>query len=837
MSEDLAKMVSSFQGTLIAEKSSSIVFQFIPESPEKRSDLVRAFQSSLHLLHRLAEFRLTRDANEQRSWSLQFGIASSQSHSSIEAKALADHLSQFAQSDQVVVDHHSFESIRSSVIDHWNLLESEADYGQTSQIIYRNQTPQVTLPNELKSKCYQLSSPHLASDELLCLYYIGVIPTTLTQEPIPVLRLYSPKPLPLPMIANASESNNQAQEMVLGRYTLQSVLGVGGMGQVWRARDTFGNPAALKMMLPGSAAAEGQIERFQREAEIMSKLPHHNICRIFEVGESGGISYIAMELVQGLTLHELLHVPAKESDPQSTTNISSLVRHITEAKKRPTEEGEKRKGTNRVLPIEMTLSVMGKMCDAIQFAHDHNILHRDLKPGNIMIREDGEPVVMDFGLGKLEKDEKNKDLSLTMDGAMLGTMQYMSPEQAMSSHTVDSRADVYSLGAILYEMLTGHHHFTVTGSLLQDAQKLQDYQPPSLASYNNSIEKDLEMVVMKSLHPEPDRRYRTPAALRADLERYLHGEAVTAKPVTFVDVIRRMYRRNKPLTIVSIASVFALFGLAIYAYVQVQQEKNVALQEKANAQENAQKAIEALSLAKQKEAEAQSALKKLAEEKKAAEASKNEAILARKIAEEKNSLAIKALEDKEKAEYLSDQFKTDAETKNQQLAQTEEEKQQLQKERENLKRDNQKLKKVQQQSQGDSEADIDQLMATEFPAIKLEISRARNFDPMFTMRITRDLSGIASRATNYTEPRLLLGKAYFSGGSFPEAITAFTQVLQTMSKSKDAQIQAPLAKAFFNTLQTNTKVERDFFDETKGKVEIDYKSFVTAWKSMSREDA
>jgi serine/threonine protein kinase len=837
MSEDLAKMVLPFNGTFVSGKKNSIIFQFTSDSPEKRTDLISTYQASLHILHRLAGFRITRDPTEQRSWSLQFGISSAHSRDLNEALTLAENLSAFAQPDQIIVDHDSFQSIHLSSIENWSLIESNADYGQTSQIIYRNQTPEVALPEELKSKCYQLSTPHLPTDEFLCFYYIGVMPAA-GVAPAPILRLYSPKPLPLPVLSNEAGEPVQTQEMVLGRYTLQSVLGVGGMGQVWKARDTFGNPAALKMMLPGSAAAEGQIERFRREAEIMSKLPHHNICRIFEVGEAGGISYIAMELVEGLTLHELLHVQTDDSNPQSTSNISSLVRHITEEKKRPLAEGEKRKGINRVLGVEIAISVMGKMCDAIQFAHDHNILHRDLKPGNIMIREDGEPVVMDFGLGKLEKDEKTKDLSLTMEGAMLGTMQYMSPEQAMSSHTVDSRADVYSLGAILYEMLTGHHHFKVTGSLLQDAQTLQDYHPPSLSTLNGSIEKDLEMVVMKALHPEPDRRYRTPAALRADLERYLHGEAVTAKPVTFLDVLRRMYRRNKPLTIVSVASVLTLVFGTGYSLVQISQEKNIALTEKQRAEESAQRAIDALTLAKQKEAEALKASELAQKEKENAE----EALRNMKKAQREREEVAAA---KRLAEELNEKIKFEAESEKlkytEQLAQSEEEKEKLaqERERENERRRKieEKLKNIVQQAKGENDAEAEQIMLSEFPVLKQEIGRSRGFDPMFTLRLTQNISSIATRTTRYIEPRFLLGKTHFANGNFPEAFTAFTQVMQNLNQSKDSTIQGPLARSFFKLLQNNCKVDRDFFDETKGKVEIDHRSFKKEWGNMSKEDA
>ena len=838
---DLSQMIRSYDATIISEEQSPLFIQFTENS---HSSLLNAIQGSLYLLHRLAEFRSTRDSLERPQWSLQFGMATSaDSNLSMEtshqrALQIASDLSRFALKDQIVIDHLSFLTIQKDLLDPWSLKEMETDYAETSQILYHQKSPELQLPQDLQKKSYQLSSPTIAKEDSPCFYYIGLIPSPLESTYLPVLRIYSQKPLPVEETIEESKSSPQSDSVTLGRYTLETVLGVGGMGQVWRARDRFGNAAALKMMLPGNASAEGQIERFRREAEIMSKLPHHNICRIFEVGEAQGVSYIAMELVEGLTLHELLHLPISEQESKSSATLTSLLRQIQSERMRLKQAGEKPKATTRFLSVEMTLPIIGKMCDAIQFAHDHNILHRDIKPGNIMIREDGEPVVMDFGLGKLDNDEKGKDLSLTMEGAMLGTMQYMSPEQAMSSHTVDSRADVYSLGAILFEMLTGKHHFAVSGSLLQDAQKLQDYQPPSLSSYVNTIEKDLEMVVLKALHPEPDRRYRTPAALRADLDRYLHGEAVTAKPVTFFDVIRRMYRRNKPVTIVSLAAIVALLGSGIYSYVQVISALDAKTISEEKEKEKTIEALEAKKIAEEQKIAAQEA-KKIAEQKT------NEAEEAKKIAEQRLSDLTKALEEKEtaenkknEAEALAKKAESDADLNEQIIAKQGEKYENLLKEKELLaaefKKNSQKKTEVDKKM---TEEQISLMLATELPKIKKEICNSSSFDPMFNLRIARFLTPIAATAPKYLEPSLLLGKLYFSNGNFSEAFGYFIPTIEKLENFKDSTIQAPLARNFFSLLETYIKVDRDFFDETKGTVEIDHRAFVESWKTHSEEDA
>ncbi len=838
---DLSQMISSYGGTVISEEQSPIFIQFTENS---NSTLLNAIQSSLYLLHRLAEFRSTRDSLELPQWNLRFGIATSaEATLSIEtnhqrALQIASDLSLFALKDQIAIDHLSFLTLQEDLLDPWSLKEMETNYAETSQILYHQKSPELLLPQELQKKSYQLSSPTISPNDSPCFYYIGLIPSPLESTYLPVLRIYSQKPLPVEENLEESKSSQKSDSVTLGRYTLETVLGVGGMGQVWRARDTFGNPAALKMMLPGNASAEGQIERFRREAEIMSKLPHHNICRIFEVGEDKGVSYIAMELVEGLTLHEILHLPISEQDSKSSATLTSLLRQIQSERTRLKQAGEKPKGTTRFLSVEMTLPIIGKMCDAIQFAHDHNILHRDLKPGNIMIREDGEPVVMDFGLGKLDNDEKGKDLSLTMEGAMLGTMQYMSPEQAMSSHTVDSRADVYSLGAILYEMLTGKHHFAVSGSLLQDAQKLQDYQPPSLSSYVNTIEKDLEMVVLKALHPEPDRRYRTPAALRADIDRYLHGEAVTAKPVTFIDVIRRMYRRNKPVTIVSIAAIVTLLGSGIYSYVQVISALSAKTISEQKEKEKTIEALEAKKNAEEQKIAAQEA-KKIAEQKT------SEAEDAKTIAEQRLSDLTKAIEEKETAEVakkaaeeLAKKAESEAKRTNNIIAKQEEKYDKLLEEKdllaEEYKKNQQKKTEVDKKM---SEEQISLMVASELPRIKKEICNSRYFDPMFNLRILKFLTPVAAQAPQYLEPTLLLGKLYFSNGNFPEAFSYFTQTMEKLEKSKDSTTQAPIVRNFFYLLETYIRVDRDFFDETKGTVKIDYRAFIESWKTLSDEDA
>ena len=201
------------------------------------------------------------------------------------------------------------------------------------------------------------------------------------------------------------------------------------------------------------------------------------------------------------------------------------------------------------------------MCDAVQFAHEHGVLHRDLKPGNILLREDGEPLVADFGLAKLKSSEGSRRSHLT--GHVVGTLENMAPEQAESSKDVDERADVYSIGTILYQMLTGRRHFEATGNIVNDGQALKTHEPGRLRTFNAQIHPDLEIITLKALRNDPAERYRNVAALRADIDHYRRGEVISAKPVSLVDLLKKLVVRNKVVSGVIGASVFVIVSGAL----------------------------------------------------------------------------------------------------------------------------------------------------------------------------------------------------------------------------------------------------------------------------------
>jgi serine/threonine-protein kinase len=308
-------------------------------------------------------------------------------------------------------------------------------------------------------------------------------------------------------------------------YEVQAELGRGGMGVVYKARHLrLGRAVALKMLLAGAYASPDELARFQREAEAVAALHHVNVVQIYDVGDYEGQPYFTMEFVEGGSL------------------------------------AEKLAGTP--LPVRPAAALVATLAGAVQAAHQGGILHRDLKPGNILLTADGTPKITDFGLAR-----KLDQAGLTRTGTTLGTPSYMAPEQARGNpDAVAPAADLYALGAILYEMLTGRPPFcaeTVAETLLQVLS--QDPVPPS--RLNASVPRDLETICCKCLHKEPKLRYSTAAAVADDLNRYLRGEAIAARPEGRLERLARRVRRKPVLSAALAASTLfavALFGCGLW---------------------------------------------------------------------------------------------------------------------------------------------------------------------------------------------------------------------------------------------------------------------------------
>lgn len=352
----------------------------------------------------------------------------------------------------------------------------------------------------------------------------------------------------------------------IGDYRVLKRLGRGGMGEVLLAENDLGNKIAIKMLGNGGSVPEKHLARFRREAHTLSMLQHRNISRIHAVGEHEGNPYIAMEHVQGVSLSRLLRFLAS---PTLSTTGQSAERHsedlstiITQVERTSSEHevvsqiAPRAQGPGRILPLQQSLAIVVRLCEAVQYAHERGVYHRDIKPSNIIVRRDGEPVLLDFGVAKL-RNEANDELTLT--GQLFGTVEYMSPEQALSSKDADERSDVYSIGAVLYELVTGRKHFVASGSLVNDAKRLEHHEPIYPRHHSRRIDKDLQAVILKALSPDPNRRYRSARQLGQDLSRYSDGEPVHANPPSpFYRLGRRLRRQGTPFVLSAAVLVLAL---------------------------------------------------------------------------------------------------------------------------------------------------------------------------------------------------------------------------------------------------------------------------------------
>jgi len=273
-------------------------------------------------------------------------------------------------------------------------------------------------------------------------------------------------------------------------YEILSELGRGGMGVVYRARQVRANrDVALKMILSGNQAGTIEVARFQIEAEAVARLQHPNIVAVYEVGEYDGRPYFSMEYC-------------------SSGSLAST--------------------GGQPMPPRTAAELLLKICRGVAAAHDAGIVHRDLKPGNILITADGTPKVSDFGLAKeIGGTSRPAEREVTGSGAVLGTPSYMAPEQAGGAKRVGPAADVYALGAILYELLTARPPFkgpTPTETIL--LLLTEDPLPPR--ETHPEIPRDLELVCLRCLEKDPARRYPSAALLAEDLVRFLEGEPVSA---------------------------------------------------------------------------------------------------------------------------------------------------------------------------------------------------------------------------------------------------------------------------------------------------------------------
>lgn len=533
-----------------------------------------------------------------------------------ETVELAEMLARLARPGEVVMTEATLASMLANLPDDWESVHCETET-EPDLSGFDWSSGEITPPDESSRRVAWLVGPGVSTDASRTELYIDCIFTLndrATGRQTPVLRVVRPSASVSAIELDESNVVSAATGgTFMGKYRLLEIVGEGGMGKVWRAEDRFGNPVAIKILNSGDGAAAAHLERFRREAEIMARLPHRNICRIYEFGEFEGVSYIAMEFVDGVSLSDLLYVG--DASHTGNTPLPELIRAVRSlrdiAAVTTADHATPAHPRSRILPFEQSIALVGKICDAVQFAHEHGVLHRDLKPGNILLREDAEPLVTDFGLAKIESGST----SLSVSGHVVGTVENMAPEQARSSKEVDSRADVFSIGTIIYQLITGRKYFTATGNLVADAQALQTYEPPRPRSLNRSIDPDLEVIVMKALRSDREGRYATVAALHADLEHFQRGEPISARPVSATELVRKLVLRHKAVSAVTAASaVLFTAGLLFAAWtinerrLEAESARELAEAARREAEERTIEAEQARRLADERRHDAEQAL-------------------------------------------------------------------------------------------------------------------------------------------------------------------------------------------------------------------------------------
>jgi WD40 repeat protein/predicted Ser/Thr protein kinase len=334
----------------------------------------------------------------------------------------------------------------------------------------------------------------------------------------------------------------------IGRYRVKRVLASGGMGTVYEAEQEHPRRAvAVKVMRLG-VVSRSALRRFEYESQILACLRHPAIAQVYEAGThggAGGVPYFAMEYIQG----------------------ARTIKEYAE---------DKRLSTRR------RLELFAQVCDAIQHGHQRGIVHRDLKPGNILVDEAGQPKIIDFGIARVTETDLTIATLQTGVGQLVGTLQYMSPEQCAGVSTeVDTRCDVYALGVVLYELLTGELPYDLSSSSPFEAPRvIREQEPRRPSSISRALRGEVETIVLKALEKDKTRRYQSAAELASDIRRYLRGEPIEAKRDSALYVLKKTLGRYRRLAAAATLVVALIAAFGIVSFIQAERNRRLAADER-----------------------------------------------------------------------------------------------------------------------------------------------------------------------------------------------------------------------------------------------------------------
>jgi non-specific serine/threonine protein kinase/serine/threonine-protein kinase len=400
-----------------------------------------------------------------------------------------------------------------------------------------------------------------------------------------------------------------AAPTAVARYKIVRLIGEGGMGAVYEAEQEHPRrTVALKVIKPGMASP-ALLRRFDQEAEALGRLQHPGIAQIYEAGTAdtgfGPQPYFAMEFIRG-------------------TSLTAYVRQLR-------------------LSIRQRVEMMAKVCDAVQHAHQRGLIHRDLKPGNILVDETGQPKIVDFGVTRIT-DKDAQATSQTDAGQLIGTLAYMSPEQVLADPLeLDTRSDVYALGVILYELLAGRLPYPIGSKLHEALHAIREVDPQRLSSVDSIYRGDLETIAAKALEKDKARRYASAAELGADLRRYLTNEPIVARPPSLSYQISKFARRHTAV-VAGIAAVFVVLVAGIVMTTlqaaRANRERDRATAAERQATQTRDRAVSAENLAAAERDKAVGAEARAQQERDRAQLERDNAVAEKRRADNEAAIAV-----------------------------------------------------------------------------------------------------------------------------------------------------------------------------------------------------